>query len=308
MPDFFIDHFIMMNDFSQEISRFKEIFEQSGGNIPGKPQIIHQGGNAANTALALAKLNVNTHLICRTNDLGLYLLRFFLGKHGVNLDGVKTDGKLAMTSALEFGKNHVNIMIGDTGSVSDFTFEHLNENDLEKISNSDITSVMNWTLNKNGTNLAKNVFRYAKKNNVKTYFDTGDPSHRKNEIAILMDQVLRDKSLDILGINENELKHYSESVNWETNEDVIKSAISLKEKIHARLDLHTSNFACSIKNDHTIVPTLKFQNIFRSTGAGDVWNAGNIFGELLDFKDDERLLFANSLAAVSYTHLRAHET
>jgi len=296
LPDFFVDHFIMMNNFEKEISKFKEIFEQGGGNIPNIPQLIHQGGNAANTALTLAKLGVNAHLICRTNEFGLHLLKFFLQKHGVNIDNVKTDGKLAVTSALEFGDEHVNIMIGDTGSVSDFAFEHLNENDLEKISNSNITAVMNWTLNKNGTDLARNVFNYAKKHNVKTYFDTGDPCHRKNDIPRLMNQVLTDRNLDILGINENELHHYSESNDMEKNEDIIKSAISLKEKINARLDLHTSDFSCSIKNEQTIVPALKFHNIFRSTGAGDAWNAGNIFGELLDFRDDERLLFANIIA------------
>ena len=296
LPDFFVDHFLMMNNFEEEFFRIQEIFKQSGGNVPGVSQRICQGGNAANTALALAKLGINAHLICRTDEFGLHLLRFFLGKHGVDLNSVKTDGQLAITTAMEFGEQHVNVMVGDTGSVSDFTYERLNENDLEKISSSDIVSVLNWTLNKNGSDLAKNVFRYAKKHDTKTFFDTGDPEHRKNEIPELIEQVLSDINLDILGINENELQHYNEGMNVQSDEDIVNSAISFKKKIHARLDLHTSNFACSIKHDHTIVPTLKSQKIFRATGAGDAWNAGNIFAELLNFKDEERLLFANSTA------------
>jgi len=296
LPDFFIDHFLMMNNYEEEFSKIQEIFKQGGGNVPGISQRISQGGNAANTALALAKLGINGHLICKTNEFGLHILRFFLGKQGVDLTGVKTDGELAITTAMEFGEQHVNVMIGDTGSVSDFSYECLSEKDLEKISSSDIVSVLNWTLNRNGSDLAKNVFRYAKKHDTKTFFDTGDPEHRKHEIPELIEQVLSDINLDILGLNENELNHYNEGMKLQSDEDIVKSAISFKEKIHARLDLHTSNFSCSINHDHTIVPTLKSEKIFRATGAGDAWNAGNIFAELLNFKDEERLLFANSIA------------
>jgi sugar/nucleoside kinase (ribokinase family) len=38
--------------------------------------------------------------------------------------------------------------------------------------------------------------------------------------------------------------------------------------------------------------------VYRSTGAGDAWNAANIFADLLGFADDERLLFANIFAGV----------
>ena len=166
MPDFFVDHFITMNSFEEEFLRIRQIYKQGGGNVPGITQSIHQGGNAANTALALAKLGINSHLICRTDDLGLHLLQFFLGRKGVNLDGVKTDGDIAITTAMEFGREHSNVLVGDTGSVSDFTFGRLNENDLQTISNSDITGVVNWSLNSEGTELARDVFRFAKKHNV----------------------------------------------------------------------------------------------------------------------------------------------
>jgi len=289
MPDFFVDHFLMMKNFEGEFTRIQEIYQQGGGNVPGVSQKICQGGNAANTALALSKLGVNASLICRTDELGLHLLKYFLGTFGVNLDGVKTDGKLAITAVMEFDEHHVNVMIGDAGSVSDFDFNSLTEDDLEKISNSDIVGVPNWTLNNKGSDLALDVFRYAKKHNTKTFFDTGDPEHRKQDIPMLIEHVLSDINLDILGINENELRHYSDQANVQNDEDIINSAISFKKKIHARLDVHTSNFACTVKENHTVVPALQFQNIFRMTGAGDAWNAGNIFAELLGFKDDERL-------------------
>lgn len=299
MPDFFVDHFLTINDLEEGFSRIREIYNQGGGNVPGITQSIHQGGNAANTALALAKLGINSHLICRTDALGLNFLQFFLGGKGVNLDGVKTDGNIAITTAMEFGREHINVLVGDTGSVSDFTFGRLNENDLQTISNSDITGVVDWSLNEAGTELARDVFKFAKKHNVKTFFDTGDPSHRKREIPKLTKEVLTNKNLDILGLNENELTHYSNITTANNREDSIKAVLSLKKKIPARIDLHTASFSCTINDKCTVTPTIKLSRIFRATGAGDTWNAGNLFAELLEFNDDERLLFAN-LAAGCY--------
>jgi len=296
MPDFFVDHFLTLNSYEKEFSRIQDICIQGGGNLPGIPQKIHHGGNAANTAIVLARLGIKSHLICRTDDFGLHLLQFFLGKSGVDLSGVKTDGKLAITTAMEFGEKHINVLVGDTGSVSNFTFENLDENDLQTVTNSDIACVVNWTLNERGTELAKDVFEFAKKQNIKTFFDAGDPSHRKQDIPELTKNVLSNENLDILGLNENELLQYSRSSTPNNDEDVIKAAISFKKKIHARVDLHTASFACTISGKYTVIPTIQLSRIYRVTGAGDTWNAGNLFAELLGFSDDERLLFANTLA------------
>lgn len=40
----------------------------------------------------------------------------------------------------------------------------------------------------------------------------------------------------------------------------------------------------------------------RLTGAGDAWNAGDIFGEIIGLSDDLRLILANAVAAyyISY--------
>ena len=190
------------------------------------------------------------------------------------------------------------MLIGDTGSVSNFNFGSLDENDLQTVSNSNIVCVLNWSLNEKGTELAKNVFGFAKKHNIKTFFDTGDPAHRKHEIPELKKNVLSDFNLDILGINENELLHYSESITTKNDEDIINAAVSIKKKINARIDLHTESFACTVNENCTVIPTIELSRIYRKTGAGDTWNAGNLFAELLDFKDDERLLFSNIVAGL----------
>ncbi len=296
LPDFFVDHFLYFDEFEESIDKIKKIYLQGGGNLPGVKQRIHQGGNAANTALALARLGVRSHLICRTDRFGLHLLKYFLGKEGVDLSGVKSDGKLAITTAMEFGKEHSNVMLGDTGSVSDFSFNCLDDGDLERISNSDMVCVLNWNLNNYGTKFAYDVFRFAKKHNVKTFFDSGDPSPRKNDIPDLLNNVLTGEHLDIFGLNENELQHYA-GADVKTEEEIVNAAVLLKKRIPARIDIHTAHFSCTVDKECNIVPSVPLSKIYRGTGAGDAWNAGNIFTELLDFQPDERLLFSNCFAA-----------
>jgi sugar/nucleoside kinase (ribokinase family) len=227
----------------------------------------------------------------------MYLLQFFLGKHKVDLSGVKTTGKLAITTALEFRENHANVMIGDPGSVADFSFDLLDAHDQRCITSADIVGVVNWNLNSCGTMLAKKIFETAKKEGVKTFFDSGDPSPRISDIPELITQVLRNPGLDIFGLNENELRYYS-NISGTSQEDVIRGVSQLKKQISARIDLHTDRFSCSMGDTLTVVPATSLPAIYRSTGAGDAWNAANLFAELFGFENDERLLFANMAAGL----------
>jgi sugar/nucleoside kinase (ribokinase family) len=295
LPDFFVDHFISLDTVEKTCNAVKTIAAQGGGNLPGIAQRITQGGNAANTALALARLGISAHLICRTDPLGMHLLQYFLGNSGVDLSGVKTDGNLAITTALEFEEHHANIMIGDPGSVATFSFKLLNDHDCELIASADLVGVTNWNLNRSGTDLACKVFEIAKKHGVRTFFDSGDPSPRLHDIPELINKVLTNPQLDIFGLNENELRFYSNSSN-KTQEEMITAALLLKKKIPARIDLHTTLFSFSTRNTLIVVPTIPLSTVYRSTGAGDAWNAANVFADLLGFADDERLLFANMFA------------
>jgi sugar/nucleoside kinase (ribokinase family) len=107
--------------------------------------------------------------------------------------------------------------------------------------------------------------------------------------------VLTNPQLDIFGLNENELRYYSNSSNI-TQEEMMSAAVLLKKKVPARIDLHTTLFSGSIRNTLIVVPTMSLSTVYRFTGAGDAWNAANLFADLLGFADDERLLFANMFA------------
>ena len=302
LPDFFIDHFVSLENTKKTWTAVDALTKQGGGNLPGIPQQISQGGNAANTVLALARLGVSSHLICRTDAFGLHCLQFFLGRHQVDLSGVKTTGKLALTTALEFQKTHANVMLGDPGSVADFAFNLLDAHDFDLLRSADIAGVVNWNLNEYGTELAQQVFETVKKEGVKTFFDSGDPSSRIKDIPKLMTQVLRNPRLDIFGLNENELRYYS-SIVEDSQEGLVRALSALKQLMSARIDLHTTRFSCSMGRAPTLVSSESLPRIYRSTGAGDAWNAANLFAELFGFEDDQRLLFAN-IAAGCYISSR----
>ena len=297
LPDFFLDHIVHVPDYPTIINDIARIYTQRGGNIPNITQNLQQGGNAANTALALARLGMTSHLICTTNYFGALFLNLYLKPHGVDLTKVKTDGDLAVTTALEFQDTNANVMLSDAGSVKDFDYTSLTQDDLDSIAHADLVAVVNWTLNRHGTNLAKHVFRHAAHHSVKTFIDTGDPSHRTQDIPCLMKEVLTSPDLSILGVNENELTRYATSLSPNPTNNLADLADILKHNITARLDVHTSHISYSLSTQTTAVPTYQLPRIHRSTGSGDAWNAGNIFADLLGFPDPERLQFANALAA-----------
>ncbi len=297
LPDFFLDHILSITNTTTLETQIRRLAAQGGGNYPNIPQSIQQGGNAANTALGLARFGVQAHLICRTSALGQHLISYFLGGSGVDLTHVKTDGRLALTTALELSDPRANVMLGDPGSVADFSPDLLTEQDYECIADADLVAVVNWNLNNYGTALAHDVFRFAKSNHVTTFFDTGDPSPKLHEVPTVLRDVLTPPLVDVFGLNENELRHFSGRP-ASSQEEILAAAQTLKQKIPARLDLHTGAFSASLDGSRTVIPTETIPAIIRTTGAGDAWNAANILATLLKFPTPERLAFANLVAGL----------
>jgi len=310
MPDFFIDRLITypgeVEQFSHTIA---EIAGRLGGNIHDVKQTELRGGNAANTAAALATLGAKVFPIIKTGQLGLHLLKFHLEPLGVDLSHVKADGETALTTALElnYQEEKVNVMMGDLGSLPNFGPKDLLEEDFQLLRGADYVCVFNWaSLRRWGTKLAEDVFNYVKNNGkAKTYYDTGDPSPNKNHIPKLMKKVLLKKNLDIFGVNENEAFIYASQLNPEVkslqkklaHHDLAKKCAQILAKhISARVDLHTSAFAGSFTKDNEVIVPAFHVSALRSTGAGDAWNAGNIFGDALGLPDSCRLTLANAVA------------
>lgn len=285
MPHFCIDNYVNYGgDYESFLQKFEKIAKQGGGNLALR-QTLNIGGKAANCACALSSLGLQTHLIGKTDELGFILLEHFVHGKDLDISHVSSDGDLAFTTAIELEK--ASVMISDPGSLSRFGPEYLTEDDEKLILDADIVCVSDWGLNEIGTELARYIFSLIKENKKgKTFFDPGDPSPKmdkeKVEIEDLTNEVIESSLVDIMSVNEDEIEKYG-------------SNDFLKKK--ARVDLHTHSYARSFYKEKKTeeIPTFIIKPI-RLTGAGDAWNAGDIYGEVMGFPDDLRLLLANALA------------
>lgn len=311
MPDFFLDRFISLKcDVKPLFKMLKEVVKRKGGCIDDINQRDLRGGNAINTASALASLGVKTTPIVCTNKLGTRMIKHYFKSQNADLSHVKIFNKASITTAMEFETNDgkVNAMLRDVGSLADFGPHHLNEKDFQIVQDADYVTVFNWGGTKHfGTELAETVFRHVKdEGSGKTYYDTADPTINQEKIPILMNKVLQSKHVDILSVNENEAICYASQLTNEMEElsktlsfeNLAKeSAKILAHHLSSRVDLHATGFSATfIRNKETLIPAFKVP-VLRATGAGDAWNAGNILGDAHGLPAEARLTLANAVAA-----------
>jgi sugar/nucleoside kinase (ribokinase family) len=311
MPDFFLDRLINLNcDAPRFLSMITEVANRKGGSIDGIAQTDIRGGNALNTASALAALGATVTPIVCTNKLGLQQINFHLKRYRVDTSHIKLSKKASLTTALEFKTENgkANVMLRDLGALADFGPSNLTDDDYEVIERADYVCLFNWAGTKKfGTALAQTVFRRTKaKGKGKTYYDTADPTPNSDKIPELMEKVLKTRQVDILSVNENEAISYAALLNSEISEQhgklrfdelAMESARVLAKYLQARIDLHTTSFSATFTaKSEAVVPAFKIKAL-RATGAGDAWNAGNILGDGNALSDECRLALANAVAA-----------
>lgn len=311
MPDFFIDRLVSLNwNMEALFTAIMEKASRKGGCIDGVPQAILRGGNAVNTASALACLGVKVTPIICTDSLGLQLLKHYLNSPLVNFSHIKVSEKASLTTALELQmpNSRVNIMLRDIGSLEEFGPENLSNEDWHAIEDADYVCIFNWAgTRKHGTELAETVFRHVKASGRgKTYYDTADPTPNINEASNLLKKVLQSAIVDVLSLNENEAYFYASLLGHEAKpregvgleQLALESAELLAKHLPMRIDLHTTKFSATVTGKGVTALAPAFQvPVLRVTGAGDAWNAGNILGEAYGLSDVARLTLANAVAA-----------
>jgi sugar/nucleoside kinase (ribokinase family) len=315
LPDFFLDRLININWEASEFSRLiVDVIKRKGGSLDEVLQTDLQGGNAINVASALASLGAEVTPIVCTSEFGLQRIRYHFKNTSIDTSHVKTLGKASITTALEFKNQNgkTNVMLRDLGALIDFGPTNLDDDDFGVIDDADYVCLFNWAGTvRFGTELAQAVFERAKRcGRGKTYYDTADPTPKANAIPDLMDKVLKSRRVDILSLNENEAITYASMLDEDFKEKkaslglpelAMQAARVLAKRLHARIDLHTTDFSATLKGKReVVVPTFKVR-VLRATGAGDAWCAGNILGDHNGLPDECRLLLANAVAACYLT-------
>lgn len=191
------------------------------------------------------------------------------------------------------------MMVSNPGSHASFGPEKLTREDKDLIREADYVVVLNWGQNLKGTDLAEEVFKTAREGKAVTFFDPSDPTTRAKEIRDLNQRVLTSGLVDVLSVNENELMQLAAGVKDEAaqGDNPLFEAASVFSMLAVRVDVHTPDFSATfIDGQRERVRCLKFQPA-KVTGAGDVWNAADIFAQGIGLDHSERLLFANATSA-----------
>lgn len=114
----------------------------------------------------------------------------------------------------------------------------------------------------------------------------------------------------ILGVNESEAawyasyfdERYLERMEREPLEKLgLECARRLRDELKIRIDLHTPSLVSIDNTKEVLMPTFDVE-VRRVTGAGDAWQAGNAYGDLIGLTPEERLLLANATAAYYISH------
>jgi sugar/nucleoside kinase (ribokinase family) len=311
LPDFFLDRIINLQwDPAEFSSLISQVAQRKGGSIDGVPQMDLKGGNAINMASALSRLDVKVTPITCTSELGLQQIKYHFKDTRIDLSHVKICNNPSITTAMEFRSQDgkTNVMLRDLGDLANFGPSDLDESHYKLIDEADYTCLFNWagTL-KYGTALAQAVFGRAKQSNrCKTFYDTADPTPNAESIPDLIEKVLKTSKIDILSLNENEAVTYASQLDEGLKEKrsqlgseelAMEAARTLAKNFSARIDLHTTSFSASFVGKKEVVTPAYKVKALRATGAGDAWNAGNIFADNNGLSDECRLLLANAVSA-----------
>ncbi len=301
LNDFFLDRIIKIQNLDK---LYNQILEKSklGGSIRGIPQTDLKGGNATNVAYALAKLGCPVSLITIADKIGSQILQeTFSGFDKVSLSII--DGKPGRTTSLEFNNsgNIVNIMISDLGDNENFGPEKLGTAELDVLTSADAVIVTNWASNKKGTELSQ--FAFTKSTSAFHFLDPADIQTRSEEFKEILPKLA--DHLDSLCINENECNILLTQSGLDTisgEKETKKLVLELAQLYSLPIDLHTAT-GSYWSNGQEVEFAKSFQVEPKFvTGAGDVWDAANLLGYIVNLDTFERLRFANGAASLYVGH------
>jgi sugar/nucleoside kinase (ribokinase family) len=299
LPDFYLDVIIdPKKPFKVLNDQLNSVYSRGGGNIIGSDVKFIAGGNGGNVAKTLAGLGVKTAFIAQTSDLGINLLNFFFKPLNIELV-ISSPGKLASSVIFEIPSemdNKTNIMVSSAGSVSNFSYDSLTEEQLIRLHQSQAIALTN-AQNLKLEHLAEGILQNAPKD----LFLSIDFSDLTPHLARI--EGFRQRILDhdhrppqlIVG-NENEFLILDKN----SNDSITKAGQNLSVDFpDTHFALHTTEKVYLWKEGEQLASVNCYKlNIEHATGAGDAWHAGFIAGwQGGRLSYEEALLFANAVAS-----------
>lgn len=298
LPDLFADVLVPLPAWEDARGEIDAVARRGGGNLPVDGIELTLGGNAANLAVALARLGARVDLLAETDDVGRMLLERAAGDAEVGTEGLRVGSRRSTTASLEC--DDANVMLSDPGPLVDFGPDRLRERDWRLLEAADAVALVNWAQNERGTDLLEAIAERVGDLDAFVYLDTGDPRHRLADPTELAQAPSVWDGVDAWGLNENELYAFAS----DGAGDPLDAARDLSARLDVRLDLHTRRWAATTRGHEPVRVEAPATPARRLTGAGDAFNAGNLAGYLLDLPDRERLALAHRVAEAYVTSPR----
>ena len=300
LPDFYFDRIVRVPSFGNLIRQVELKAASGGGNLRGLFQTEVKGGNATNLAYALSSLSARTNLYCVGNSL----TRAVLSTPPTGCKVRVIEGRPCYTTALEFRFNRkpVNVMLSDVGGISNFDGRELTRHDAMTLRKSDCVALVNWSSNAKGNELARRVFSLNGREGRLNFIDLADVTGAERRVRALARNILDQRLVDVMSLNENEARIIARTLSVGglarsyDRRDVIRVSNLLHDSFQVVVDVHTPIGSATSTNQGDVwVGSFGKVSGF-VTGAGDVWDAGDIIAHLLGFKAEDRLRFANACA------------
>ena len=289
LHDYFVDRLLEAKSLRELTRKTLSKAATGGGGLHGIRQTELRGGNAVNLAHALGRLGLRTLLVTHSDPAHESLLRSAF--EGLDVDLRVKTLPAGLTVAFE---GEVNVMLGDVRGAGNFGPSVLDEGDWRGLGRARLVCSVNWAANRKGTELLLALRRKLGKEKT-IFFDPADFRDRKSEFRGFLRRVEGRGVIDWVSMNEGEARASARLLGLPQSslEDICKA---LARELGVVFDLHGVRESYASEGFSVTAARAKRAKPRRLTGAGDVWDAGAIYGRLKGFDEQKRLRFANAAA------------
>ncbi|MGC8971880.1 MAG: carbohydrate kinase family protein [bacterium] len=254
------------------------------------------GSSSAICAVGLSRLGIKVSFIGAVGDdiFGEYILRF-LNNERINVSRVRRQPATdtGFTVSLTYPENRA--LITYTGIMKDFT---INEEDIDFIiSNSSHLHISSFFLQKRLQQDMKYLFSRVKEKGLTISLDPGWDPEDKDWFKLKEFLPL----VDMLFLNEIEAKRVYFSLYEKEDDAIDKIAKILSKEVKLLVIKLGEKGALVVENRKGYYRAGFKVNVIDTTGAGDAFNAGFLYGRLNNYELDKCLLIGNACGALSCT-------
>lgn len=238
------------------------------------------GGQCATAMVTLARLGMRTSYIGKvgSDDLGRFQI------HSLNSEGVACDGVMIEDGA----ESQIAFILIDEATGERTVIWHRDERlmiEANEVDNAAITSGRVLLLDGHNVTASITAARYAREAGIPTVLDIDNIYDGSDELLPLIDFLISSTSFPLRMTQESDLQTALKKLTEMTGSRFVAATLGQDGVLayYKKLFIHSPAFTVDCKD---------------TTGAGDAFHGGFIYGLLADLSVEDTLRFANAVAAL----------